>query len=56
MRDLDALERQALIQYAKEELRSLKYTEAEIRELEEKGEIVRFYGHILNERIYNYVN
>lgn len=45
---LKRLEEEALIAYCKAELKALKLTKAEIQELEDKGEIVSYYGHFLN--------
>ena len=50
MRELDEVEKQALIQHAKEELRALKLPKAEIQDLEDKGEIVSYYGNFLSYR------
>lgn len=51
MRNLDEVEREALIAYCKEQLKDIGLTDAEIEDLEEKGEIVRFYGQLIGERI-----
>lgn len=45
---LKDLEQKALITYCKEELIALKLPKEEIQELEDKGEIVSYYGHFLN--------
>lgn len=45
---LKDLEQEALVAYCKEELKALKLTKAEIQELEDKGEIVSYYGNFLN--------
>ena len=50
MADLDRIEREALKAYAKEELRSLKIlTDEELQALDDKDEIIQYYGNFLTE-------
>lgn len=48
MTDLNRIEQEALKEYAKEELKSLKIlTDEELQALDDKGEIVQYYGNFL---------
>lgn len=50
MADLDRIEREALKAYAREELKSnLKLSDEELQALDDKDEIIQYYGNFLTE-------
>lgn len=46
--ELEQIEQEALEAYCKQELKSLKLSDEEIQELEENGDLIRFYAGFLN--------
>ena len=46
--ELKQIEREALTAYCKQELKSLKLSDEELQELEERGDLIRFYAGFLN--------